>query len=566
MDVTSLRRLLLAPIGAGRRLHKLEEGQRAASNQRPFLFTVAFACVIALVISPQVYTEALFLTGLALTLLSTLPGALLPWDRYAELLYWVIPLAQFAAVAGLRAGGGEFLTGLSLIAVFPVIWLGWFKQTSVVVHVVTFTAALVIVWLPVFVEDQPLSPRGLAAPLLIPVILLVVGLFSANVSRSVDANQYDLEAMERDLRVAAAESQRRATLLNTVIETVPAGVVVVDADGNDLMRNSYQRMLHPLGIPDDVADPREDQLLVFHGDKTTPVPAAERPVRRAIDGESFTSQLIWLGDPHHGRALSVSANSLKDPSGASAGSVIVFNDVTEHVEALEAKDHFLQSVTHELRTPLTSILGYIDLALEEAASVTDDAALSAHLLVAERNASRLLNLVSDLLATATRPTLALRQADLAEVVRSSLASARLQAQSAGVILIDEAPAALPGLFDAERMCQVLDNLISNAIKYSSHGDSVTAQAWADGESLGVRIADTGRGISEEDHRQLFDKFFRAVNVRESAIPGLGLGLAITKTIIDAHRGSVSVESAPGQGTAFTLTIPGSGAVGEGTVQ
>ncbi|WP_120004900.1 sensor histidine kinase [Nesterenkonia muleiensis] len=552
---SGLRGLFPTLVGAGRQLHDLEAGQRALSNQRPFLFTVGFVCLVALLISPQVFTDALFLTGVCLTLLSPLPTAVLPWHRFSSLLYWGIPGLQFAAIAALRAGGGDSLVGLSLIAVFPVIWLAWFAKRPLVVHTVTFTASLAIVWIPVFLEDQPLSVQALASPLLIPVILWVVGIFATNVSRSIDARQLELEAKDKELRTAAAESQRHAQLLDIVIETVPVGVVVVDTEGNDVMMNSHQRAQHLLGIPDDVPDPREDQLLVFYRDKKTPVPAADRPVRRAVDGATFTHQLIWLGDEQQGRALSVSATNIQEPSGHSAGSVIVFNDVTEHVAALEAKDDFLHGVTHELRTPLTSILGYIDLALDEVDSSSGSASLRTNLQVAERNATRLLHLVSDLLDTASGPRIAARQGDLAGVIRSSIASARPQADAAEIALIDQTPAVLPGVFDPDRMHQVLDNLISNAIKYSGPGDKVTALAWAQADSLCVRIEDTGRGMTEVDQEQIFNKFFRTSQVHESRIPGLGLGLSITKGIIDAHGGSVSVDSALGRGTAFTVSIP-----------
>ena len=238
---------------------------------------------------------------------------------------------------------------------------------------------------------------------------------------------------------------------------------------------------------------------------------------------------------------------MKDPSGASAGSVIVFNDVTQLVEALHVKDDFLHMVTHELRTPLTSILGYIDLALDQAESSPETADLAANLRVAERNAARLLGLVSDLLDTATVPSIHIRPGNLADVVRSSLISARPQAEAKGITLIDRSPPSLPGHFDPDRIHQVLDNLISNAIKYSSAGDAVTSRVWSDDDAaLVLQIQDTGRGISESDQQQLFEKFFRTRGVRESAIPGLGLGLSLTKAMVEAHRGTITVESAPGK--------------------
>lgn len=392
---------------------------------------------------------------------------------------------------------------------------------------------------------------------MVPVVLTVIGVFAAHVSRSIDAHQLALQAKDTDLRSTAEQSRRRAQLLDTIIETVPVGVVVVDAEGHDLMMNSQQRSLHQLGIPDDIPDPREDQLLVFREDKVTALPAEERPVRQAIDGAAFTNQLIWLGDERNHRALSVSAKQIQDYDGAPAGSVIVFNDVTELVDALEIKDHFLQSVSHELRTPLTSILGYLDLVLDEAKAFPETEHLCAKLRVAERNASRLLQLVSDLLTTASRPTMRVATADLAEVLRSSVLSARPQAEAAGVILTDNSPSPLVGRFDSVWIHAAVDNLLSNAIKYTPPGGTVNAQAWKDSGGLRIRITDTGRGISEEDQEDVFEKFFRTSEVRDSAIPGVGLGLAITKQIVEGHHGSVEVESTVGHGTSFTVTIPSS---------
>lgn len=554
--IARLRRLLLTAVGAERRLYALSEGQRAIANQRPFLFTVAFACVVTVMTSPSLFAETLFLLGLILTVLSRLPSAVLPWQRFARLLYWLIPLLQFTAIATLRASGGDVVLGISLITVFPVIWLAWFARRPLIVHTVSFLASSVIVWLPVILSEAAVSFQSLAAPMTVPIIMGVVSVFAANVSRSIDAQQEELLAKDLKLREAATESRRHAQLLDAVIEAVPVGVVVVDTHGNDVMMNSQQRRVHQLGIPQDVADPREDQLLVFDHDKVTPVPAAQRPVRRAIDGASFTDQLIWLGDERQRRALSVSASPMKDPSGDSAGSVIVFNDVTQLVEALHVKDDFLHMVTHELRTPLTSILGYIDLALDQAESSPETADLAANLRVAERNAARLLGLVSDLLDTATVPSMHIRPGNLADVVRSSLISARPQAEAKGITLIDRSPPSLPGHFDPDRIHQVLDNLISNAIKYSSAGDAVTSRVWSDDDAaLVLQIQDTGRGISESDQQQLFEKFFRTRGVRESAIPGLGLGLSLTKAMVEAHRGTITVESAHGEGTTFTVILP-----------
>lgn len=549
------RQKLVSLVAARVNLQELRGGERAVVNQRPFLLAVGFACIISLLFFPVVFTKPLFVTGLALTIVSVIPAVVMSWRRNKALLYWLTPLLQFIAIAALRAGGGDSLVGLTLIAVFPVIWIAWFAQTRVIAHVVNFLAALTIVWIPVLLQPGSATLHSLAAPLVVPIMLWAVGLFAAYMSRSIRANERMLLKKDRELRATALESERRAQLLDAVIETVPAGVVVVDESGNDLMMNNQQRIHHRIAVPNDVADPREDQLLVFGSDRVTPLPADQRPVRRAIDGASFQHQLVWLGESERQRAFSVSANQILNSKNDCVGSVIVFNDVTELVDALEAKDEFLHGVSHELRTPLTSVLGYVELAIDEADTFQEAAALSANLRVIERNATRLLQLVSDLLSTASRPALKPRHSDFGEVIRSSIASARPHATAAEVTLIDDSASPLMGYFDPDRMHQVLDNLISNAIKYSSTGDSVTVLGTSSDEALTIRVIDTGRGITEEEQEQVFEKFFRTKDVRESTIPGLGLGLSIVKKIVDAHQGSIRIEQAPVRGTAVTVCIP-----------
>ncbi|MEJ6550057.1 PAS domain-containing sensor histidine kinase [Corynebacterium sp. USCH3] len=556
---------------ANSRTREPDAAESAVINQRPFLLTVGFVLVLVAVVLPQLYGNPLFLAGIVVTVLTRIPGAV-PSLRYrTALLNWLTPLMQFGAVALLRAGGSDSLTGLSLVAVFPVIWVSWIYHGTRRVHLLNLAATLVIVWGPIILAGATLSATSILGLLLVPAILCVVGVFTASVSHSIHTQQWELRDKDRKLRSVAAERERHAQLLDTVIETVPTGVVVVDGDGNDVLMNSHQRQLHHVASPGDLDDPREDQLLLFAADKTTALPADERPVRRAIAGEEVVNQLMWIGERHL-RAMSVSARPIQDPDGTYAGSVIVFNDVTDLMEALDAKDAFLHRVSHELRTPLTSILGYLDLALEELEQVDrvgqeradhDLHQLAANLQVVERNAERLLLRVSDLLESASRPSVRLQSGDLTDVVRSSLESARPYAESAGVILVDSTVSGLAGEFDPARMHQVFDNLIVNAIKYSSSGDTVTTSCRSDGGCLEVCVSDTGRGMTEADRLRVFEQFFRTPEVKESTIPGLGLGLTIASAIVQAHEGVIEVESSLGVGTSFTVRVPGTAGAGPG---
>jgi two-component system phosphate regulon sensor histidine kinase PhoR len=145
--------------------------------------------------------------------------------------------------------------------------------------------------------------------------------------------------------------------------------------------------------------------------------------------------------------------------------------------------------------------------------------------------------------------------DVAELVRTSVSSAIPKADASGVVLSAETPDRLEAHVDGARISQVLDNLVSNAIKYSPDGGNVLVSLEQEDGHLACRVTDTGMGMSAEDASEVFAKFFRTSNVRRTAIPGVGLGLPISKAIVEAHGGTIEVESALGEGTTFTFRVP-----------
>jgi signal transduction histidine kinase len=228
-----------------------------------------------------------------------------------------------------------------------------------------------------------------------------------------------------------------------------------------------------------------------------------------------------------------------------------------------------------LRTPLTSILGYLELVLDDDDEPLTDEQRS-YLTTVERNADRLLRLVGDLLFTAQvdagRFTLTPADVDLASVVRAAEESVRVTAGNAGVDVVVEVPAeGLVVAGDAVRLGQACDNLVSNAVKFTPSGGRVTLSlraAWRlpDGEIVAdarpdatpvaeLAVSDTGIGIPATEQGKMFTRFFRASTAQKNAVPGVGLGLAITKAITTAHGGTLDLVSAEGAGTTFTLTLP-----------
>jgi signal transduction histidine kinase len=219
------------------------------------------------------------------------------------------------------------------------------------------------------------------------------------------------------------------------------------------------------------------------------------------------------------------------------------------------KDEFVSLVSHELRTPLTSIRGYVELMLAEELEDHQRRFLG----IVDRNSERLLDLVSDLLFLAQieagKLAIELGSLDLKKVVEECVEAAAPVAESKGI----ELDAELQGLpkieGDRARLHQVLDNLLSNALKFTPSGGRVDVRLRRTGDMAVVEVADSGLGIPEDEQGRLFERFFRSSSATENAIPGTGLGLTITKAIVERHSGRIEIESADGAGTTVRIHLP-----------
>jgi PAS domain S-box-containing protein len=219
------------------------------------------------------------------------------------------------------------------------------------------------------------------------------------------------------------------------------------------------------------------------------------------------------------------------------------------------KDGFVALVSHEVRTPLTSILGYLELLTElelseEARAYTD---------IIERNSDRLLRLTNDLLFIAQiedgQLTVERDRIDLGPIIAEALAAAAPRAKTGDVSIAVYEDSSLPITGDGGRLAQLLDNLISNAVKFTPAGGSVEVAAGSSADAVWIEVRDTGIGINLDDQEQLFNKFFRTQAATKASIQGTGLGLAISKAIAQAHGGSIRVQSVEGEGTTFRVDLP-----------
>jgi two-component system phosphate regulon sensor histidine kinase PhoR len=353
---------------------------------------------------------------------------------------------------------------------------------------------------------------------------------------------------------AAYEVERKA---HALFESVSVGLLLIDADGTYSAYNQRQRELLDIAFPGGHEGHSGQDGFVYDADQTRPLTQEEVPCARATAGEEFDDLLIWIGeDPATRRALSVSARTVHDRSGVLTGAVLAYNDVTELIRAVSVKDEFVATVSHELRTPLTSALAYLEL-LEESVEQLPEA--RQQVTAARRNMLRLSQLVADLIfstrASSGSPLIDPFQIDLATVVREAVEAAAPDAAGAGVRLSSKHPDSVEVVADGIRLRHVLDNLISNAILYSRPDGHVDVTLLEAEQQVLLTVADDGEGIDAEDVGEVFGRFFRGQNARRRQIGGTGLGLNIVRTIVEAHGGRVSVDSAAGVGTTVQVELP-----------
>ncbi|AXK47265.1 sensor histidine kinase [Brachybacterium saurashtrense] len=520
-------------------------------------FLLGFTVLISLSHGGLVLTGP-YLAALGVLAVATVLALTVRWESLP--LGWgaLVPVLDMVSVGLVRDLMRESSTATSLLVLIPALWMAArLRLWGVAISVVAVTA---LITAPSLVRASHIDSLTIAHALLLPFTVLQIGLLTVGALALLDGQNRRLaEALteKQALLEGAASSQR---LLQNIIDSVDVGIVVVDEEGDDLLMNRAQRRIHALATPAHIDDPDESQLLLRHPGTTTPIPAAQRPVRRAVLQESFDNYLVEVGPLGEGISFSSSGRQILDGHGHRAGAVVVFSDVTSYLETVRSQERFVAAVSHELRTPLTSVIGYLELAREDE---TLDEQTSGFLDVAHRNADQLLLIVQDLLADqvsrAGTEELTLRPRRLSEIARRAVESAAPQAREAGIVLeadLEDTPE-LP--LDEKRVQQALGNLLSNALKYTPQGGRVHVRTSVRGNQLELSVVDTGIGMSMQEQAKLFTEYYRTRAARDSAIAGHGIGLALTRRIVVAHGGQISVRSRPGRGSTFTLRFALDGA-------
>jgi len=279
--------------------------------------------------------------------------------------------------------------------------------------------------------------------------------------------------------------------------------------------------------------------------------SSQRPV--AGEGAASVLPLVVDGAEH---AFRLRTTPMRDDEGRLLGAVTLLEDITHLREIDRLKSDFIATASHELRTPLTSVHMSVHLLLEGAAGSLTEKQHEV-LQACREDCDRLEKLMRDLLdlskieAGETAPHLV--PVGAADLVRGSAESLRSQVESKGVTLQVEVAAELPSvLADGAQIERVISNLVSNALRHTAPGGEIRIGAVRREDRVAVSVADTGHGIPPEYLPRIFDKFVR---VPDAPSGGAGLGLAISKSIVEAHGGQIVVQSRVGHGTTFTFTLP-----------
>jgi two-component system phosphate regulon sensor histidine kinase PhoR len=503
---------------------------------------------ILLVIDIDLSSEPLLLVGVAVLFLATMAASAVPWRRLPRRATIALPLLDIGGIGLIEAG--EPSLGAALFLVFPVIWLStYYGLTGAILGPTVAFLAVATNWV-----INPTNTVNTPTLLVLAIVFAFVSTASYIGTQKNLAQRRLLRQQAMLLEEAFDRTRRQERTLDEVINAVTFGVVAYDRLARPTMVNrAHRERLRQFGFDESEIVPD----VVYREDRVTPFPEDERPHKRLARGESFDDVIMWYGDPGGYRmALAVTGRPLSNAAGERDGSVWVSRDITSELEAIGARDDLVVSVSHELRTPLTSILGYLELVLDG-----DDVGEESrtHIEVALKNADRLLSLVSDLLVASHDDQvgflLNFAPTDLAVIAKQSIQALKPVAEERKISLLLTTIGDPVVYADEFRVRQVIDNLLSNAVKYNNTGGRVSIAVIGDFHEVEIFVSDTGRGMTEEEQKNLFERFYRAESVRNTTIHGTGLGLSISREIARAHGGDVRMSASSPSGTTMVVTLP-----------
>ncbi|GAX89100.1 ATP-binding protein [Effusibacillus lacus] len=343
------------------------------------------------------------------------------------------------------------------------------------------------------------------------------------------------------LKGALDENEQEREKLEAILTHLSDGVIAVDSSNQIVLINPAAKQL--LGCEDDPVGLPITQLLMMEEDPNTPLPL-------------MAGREMHFRGPK-GSILQAYASPIRGEKGTTRF-VIVIRDITEKEREEQARRDFVANVSHEIRTPLTTIKSYLE-ALNDGAA-EEPVLRTRFLQVIQNETERMVRMVTELLQLsrldAGKMQWTFQNINLVQILDDVADRFAFQCRQQEISMFVEAPSTLPLVAaDPDKLDQVLDNLVTNAIKHTPAQGIIRLVATAKQELIEVKVIDSGIGIPAKDLPRIFERFYRVDKARSRKLGGTGLGLSIAKQIIEAHGGSIWIESVVDKGTTVTFTLP-----------
>lgn len=356
-----------------------------------------------------------------------------------------------------------------------------------------------------------------------------------------------LNLMSEELENKIKMINRDRDKMEVVLSSVTEGIAAIDKEGKIILFNdAFEKIIH---------FPRTKALRKFHWEVIRNNHLNELLKETLQKGQILTREIILFLPSE--KVFNASAAPLGEKDNI-WGAVVALNDITEIKRLERIRSEFVANVSHELRTPLTSIQGFVE-TLKEGA--IDDPKKARHFLkIIEKQSNRLNNLIEELLQLSKIESqeiaMNLQLVDLRNLIDKTILEFKEKSSQKGQEIEMNLPPHFPLLkVEPEQIELVLNNLLDNAIKYTPDRGKISISTLEREKDVYIEVADNGIGISAEHLPRLFERFYRVDKDRSRKLGGTGLGLAIAKHIVQAHKGTIGVESKPGKGSKFFFTLP-----------
>lgn len=351
----------------------------------------------------------------------------------------------------------------------------------------------------------------------------------------------------------AREAERQAAELQALLKSMTDSVVVLDASGGVVLRNEASRRLS--GVLSEPATIREYSGLSVRQPDGSTIPVESWPANRLLRGEHFAEEEFIVERPDgSSRRAVASGTTIPDEDGGLALAIMVSRDVTELRKLEQTREEYLSLISHDLRNPLTVIQGQASILKQTLAGGGHEGSLQSLdgiLTSVQRINAMIQNLVESVRLESGQQDLKTEPVNLHLFISDLLGrQSRPEWKRVRMLVPEDLPAVQA---DPDSLDRILINLITNSLKYAPGRSSVLLRADAKPGEVIISVADKGVGIAPEELPRVFDRFYRAQGHKQN--PGLGLGLYITRLLVEAHGGRIAVESSPGQGSNFRFTLP-----------